>query len=215
MSITNSQNLLKGSLVCCSLWGRKELDDLATEQQQLLPHLTISCLLPSQLYFLLQGRTETMLRFVYTELPNRAASKQMKCPYWLYALEFVCMFVFAKDILYILTKTNKSPNIKHLYGEKWASIVSQMVKNLSGNVGDLGSIPGLGRFPWRRVWQPTPVFLPRESPWTEEPGATVPGVAKSWTWLSDFAHGEKHNFSVLIVVTMQYIDCCTYYCIKY
>ena len=74
------------------------------------------------------------------------------------------MFVFAKDILYILTKTNKSPNIKHLYGEKWASIVSQMVKNLSGNVGDLGSIPGLGRFPWRRVWQPTPVFLPRESP---------------------------------------------------
>ena len=22
---------------------------------------------------------------------------------------------------------------------------------------------------WRRTWQPTPVFLPRESPWTEEP----------------------------------------------
>ena len=27
--------------------------------------------------------------------------------------------------------------------------------------GDPGSIPGLGRFPWRRKWQPTPVFLPR------------------------------------------------------
>ena len=26
-----------------------------------------------------------------------------------------------------------------------------------------GSIPGLGRFPWRRKWQPTPVFLPGES----------------------------------------------------
>ena len=24
--------------------------------------------------------------------------------------------------------------------------------------------------PWRRTWQPTPVFLPGESPWTEEPG---------------------------------------------
>jgi len=24
--------------------------------------------------------------------------------------------------------------------------------------------------PWRKVWQPTPVFLPGESPWTEEPG---------------------------------------------
>ena len=31
-------------------------------------------------------------------------------------------------------------------------------------------------------WQPTPVFLPGESPWTEEPGgATVHGVAKSRT----------------------------------
>ena len=31
------------------------------------------------------------------------------------------------------------------------------------NVGDLGSIPGLGRSPWRRKWQPTPVFLPGKS----------------------------------------------------
>ena len=31
------------------------------------------------------------------------------------------------------------------------------------NAGDLGSIPGFGRFPWRRKWQPAPVFLPRES----------------------------------------------------
>ena len=28
-----------------------------------------------------------------------------------------------------------------------------------GGSGDLGSIPGLGRFPWRRVRLPTPVFL--------------------------------------------------------
>ena len=26
------------------------------------------------------------------------------------------------------------------------------------------------KIPWRRGWQPTPVFLPGESPWTEEPG---------------------------------------------
>ena len=31
------------------------------------------------------------------------------------------------------------------------------------NAGDPGSIPGLGRFPWRRKWQSTPVFLPGES----------------------------------------------------
>ena len=40
------------------------------------------------------------------------------------------------------------------------------VKNLPANAEDLrdvGSIPGSGRFPWRRKWQPTPVFLPGES----------------------------------------------------
>ena len=35
-----------------------------------------------------------------------------------------------------------------------------MVKSLPANVGDKGSIPGLGRFPGE--WQPTPVFLPGE-----------------------------------------------------
>ena len=42
-------------------------------------------------------------------------------------------------------------------------------KESACSVGDLGSIPGLGRSPWKRAWQPTPVFLPGESPWTEEP----------------------------------------------
>ena len=43
-------------------------------------------------------------------------------------------------------------------------------KESACKAGDLGSIPGLGRspgegnsFPWRRKWQPTPVFLPGES----------------------------------------------------
>ena len=34
---------------------------------------------------------------------------------------------------------------------------------------------------WRRIWQPTSVFLPGKIPWIEVPG----GVAKSWTWLSN------------------------------
>ena len=32
-------------------------------------------------------------------------------------------------------------------------------KNLPANRADTSLIPGLGRFPWRRSWQPTPVFL--------------------------------------------------------
>ena len=31
------------------------------------------------------------------------------------------------------------------------------------NAGDPGSSPGLGRFPWRRKWQSTPVLLPGKS----------------------------------------------------
>ena len=30
--------------------------------------------------------------------------------------------------------------------------------------------PWVGKIPWRRAWQPTPVFLPGESPWTKRPG---------------------------------------------
>ena len=33
----------------------------------------------------------------------------------------------------------------------------------SGNVKDTGLIPGSGKIPRRRAWQPTPVFLPGES----------------------------------------------------
>ena len=41
-------------------------------------------------------------------------------------------------------------------------------KESARNVGDLGLIPGLGRSPGGG--QPTPVFLPGESPRAEEPG---------------------------------------------
>ena len=37
-----------------------------------------------------------------------------------------------------------------------------MIKESACDVGDPGSIPGSGRFPWRREWQPTPIFLPGE-----------------------------------------------------
>ena len=41
-----------------------------------------------------------------------------------------------------------------------ASQVALVVKNLSANAGD-GREPRFS--PWRRKWQPTPVFLPGES----------------------------------------------------
>ena len=51
----------------------------------------------------------------------------------------------------------------------WASLVVQTVKSPPAMretwVQSLGQ-----EDPRRRAWQPTPVFLPGESPWTEEPG---------------------------------------------
>ena len=32
----------------------------------------------------------------------------------------------------------------------------------SEDVRDQGSVPGSGKIPWKRKWQPTPVFLPKE-----------------------------------------------------
>ena len=52
--------------------------------------------------------------------------------------------------------------------DKLASLVAQIVKNPPAMQGDLGSDPWVRKIRWRRAWQPTPVFLPGESPWSLE-----------------------------------------------
>ena len=47
--------------------------------------------------------------------------------------------------------------------------MDSVVKNPSANAGDKGSILGW-EIPWSRKCQPTLVFLPGKTPWTEEPG---------------------------------------------
>ena len=46
-----------------------------------------------------------------------------------------------------------------------ASLLAQTVKNLPAM-----QETWVGKVSCKRAWQPTPVFLPGESPWTEEPG---------------------------------------------
>ena len=51
----------------------------------------------------------------------------------------------------------------------WACLVAQTIKNLSAMQETW--VRSLGwENPWKKAWQPSPVFLPRESPWTEETG---------------------------------------------
>ena len=53
-------------------------------------------------------------------------------------------------------------------------------KESACSVGDLGSTPVLGRFPWRRAWQPTPIFLHGEyHEQREEPGYNPWGLKES------------------------------------
>ena len=73
-----------------------------------------------------------------------------------------------------------------------------MVKNPPANAwdsGDSSSILGSGRFPWRRKWQPTLVFLPGESHVQRSLTGTVHGVAKSWTQLSYWAHMHAQSYT--------------------
>ena len=66
------------------------------------------------------------------------------------------------------------------------------------NSRDLGSITGWRRFPWRRKWQPTPVFLPGEvrgqrslmgySPWGRKESDTTERLT---LWSSDLPKDHR------------------------
>ena len=66
----------------------------------------------------------------------------------------------------------------------------------SCSAGDASLVPGLGKIPWRRLWQPIPVFLSGESHGQRSLVGCSPWVTKSQTqlkWLSKHAchiHGK-------------------------
>ena len=58
-------------------------------------------------------------------------------------------------------------------------LVVPSTRNPPANAGDLGSIPGVGKIPWRRKWQPTPVSLPGQGHGQRSLWAIVHGVTES------------------------------------
>jgi len=70
-------------------------------------------------------------------------------------------------------------------------------------VGDPGSIPGLGRSPWRRKWQPTPVFLPGKFHGQRSLVGYKP-------WGCRVRHGLSHFTSFYFLKIL-----CIYGCMKY
>ena len=86
--------------------------------------------------------------------PRAAVPSQPKCK--LPFLLIVHLSYFGKALF--LPKDKKG-------GFPGGSVVKNLPALLASarNVRDLVSIPASGRFPWRRKWHPTPVFLPGES----------------------------------------------------
>ena len=58
----------------------------------------------------------------------------------------------------------------------WVSLVAQSVKNPSA-IQETWVRSWVRKIPWRRKWQPIPVFLPGKIPWAEE-SRTVHGVSR-------------------------------------
>ena len=56
---------------------------------------------------------------------------------------------------------------------------------LMQETGDTGSIPWVGKIPWRRKWKPTPGFLPGESHGRRSPGGYRPRGRRELDILSD------------------------------
>ena len=71
----------------------------------------------------------------------------------------------------LIAGSRRSPGegIGYPFQYSWASLVAQMV-SISPQCRRPGFDPWIGKIPWRRPWQPTPVFLPGESSWTEKSG---------------------------------------------
>ena len=73
----------------------------------------------------------------------------------------------------------------------------------SCNAGEPGLIPGSARSPGERGWQPIPVFLPGESPWTEEPGGlqSMGSQRVRHDWATRHTGTEVKTYSICLSLT--------------
>ena len=97
--------------------------------------------------------------------------------WWVWAYVISCATITTAKIMNIAV-TSRSillPHAVYLFilsnavDKMWVSLMAQMVKNLPGNAGGKGSIPGLGSSPGGVMVTHSSVLSWR-NPWTEKPG---------------------------------------------
>ena len=73
-----------------------------------------------------------------------------------------------------------------------------MVKNLPANAGDAGGFdPWVVKIPWRREWQPTPVFLHGESHGQRRLVGYSPWGYKELDTTEQLTHTHTHKYCIL------------------
>ena len=87
----------------------------------------------------------------------------------------------------------------------WASLVAQLVKNRL-QCGRTGFDPWVGKIPWRKAWQPTPVFLPGESHGQKSLVGYIHRVTKSLKWLS--MHAWHLNYMIFWFISTICLSIC-------
>ena len=92
------------------------------------------------------------------------------------------MAVYSKHQFQCAPRSLLSPKPSLWHRPSYPSRTALVVKNLTASAGDVrrqGLNPWLRTIPWRRAWQPTPVFLPGESQGQRSlRGYTAHGVAR-------------------------------------
>ena len=82
---------------------------------------------------------------------------------------------------------------KYYFG---VSLVAQTVKASAYNAGDPGSILWVGKIPWRRKWQPSPILVPGKS---QGPRSLV-GYSPWGRKESDTTEGLHFHFQILPLI---------------
>ena len=118
---------------------------------------------------------------------SQSLSTQTQRRFWLSLLELCAHFWVAHSGPCGLKYCNRQVWVtKHPFGREQDGLLRWLgSKETSCQCRRHGFDPWVGRFPWRREWLPTPVFLPGKSQDKAAWWTTVHGVAKSQTSLND------------------------------
>ena len=152
-----------------------------------IPYFHLKCLLLMKVFHSLIKKKKRNLSFSRWEGINLTL-KHRKCKFRTYMLNGSIIFYLKLNSVPSALRCASPPS--HL---SFLSYIHQptlfpgdiVVKNLPANAGELGSIPGSGRSPGEGSGNPLQ-YSCMENPMDRGAWrAIVPGVAKSWTWLSD------------------------------